>query len=215
VGAKVPRVYRLTDERIYMDIADGKTLTHLQGEVYQGNPRTFGEGLAEVERLRKAAYDSDDGQAIGLLDVLTDNWDRNDGNWLMDAAGRPRAIDHGMAWDAAAVSGKRFGADYADQPPQFSIKTDRVGKVKVDQWTFAYGIPSPFTKDMWWINPKGEHAWTRNDFTKADMDRARRRLRALRADFEHLGRADWFDFMMRRFEAVAAHAGGDGDRLPI
>jgi hypothetical protein len=42
--------------------------------------------------------DSDEGRLLGLLDVLTHNADRNDGNWLLTSGGDLVPIDHGMAY---------------------------------------------------------------------------------------------------------------------
>jgi len=68
-------------------------------------------------------FSSQAGQKIGLLDKITSNQDRNDGNWLIDENGNPLPIDHGQAY---------FDNDYAPSS-EFSQNLD-LSAVPQSQW---------------------------------------------------------------------------------
>lgn len=213
LNARVPRVYQTAANKVYMDVAPGETYTMRQALIYHAGGRDMNANLTKLDRLRDAAFESDAGRRLGLLDALTDNWDRNNGNWTLDELNNPIGFDHGFAWDKSAVSGKRFGADYADQPPSPKVLIDKIGGQKIEPFLANYGVPSPFAQHLWWVNPQGKTAWVANDFTPADMDLARIRLAALKPEFERLGRGDWHEFARRRLEAIAAHATGTRNRI--
>jgi hypothetical protein len=85
LGLDAPRVYRNDEKSIYMDyIADAETGEDIRS---RGDTDKFNKAMA-----------SDDGKRIGLLDVLTFNYDRNSGNWLLTPDGRVIPIDHGVAY---------------------------------------------------------------------------------------------------------------------
>jgi SPP1 gp7 family putative phage head morphogenesis protein len=52
------------------------------------------------DRFKKKAeiYKSPQGKKIGLLDLLTENVDRNEGNWIIGDDGQPIPIDHNSTW---------------------------------------------------------------------------------------------------------------------
>jgi hypothetical protein len=52
-----------------------------------------------------------------------------------------------------------------------------------------------------------------NDMTRADMAELRRRLEALRPQFEAKGRGDWFELTMTRLDAIEKKARGTRDRI--
>jgi len=143
----------------------------------------------EVERLYRRASRSDAGRRLGLLDLMTLNFDRHEGNWLVGDHGRPVAIDH-----------------------QFSFDPDLV-----DREAFAYAaVRSPFTdrymdRTFGPIGANGLNAYEWNEsnpLTRDDVDELRRRLEALRPDFAHRGRENWLNYALRILDALEPHARG-------
>lgn len=91
LGLRAPRVYRRDADSVLMEyIADGVTAE---------------EGRSGDQRFADAPA-SDDGAVMGLLDLLVNNVDRNDGNWMLDSSGRLVAIDHGVAYGETVGVGK-------------------------------------------------------------------------------------------------------------
>lgn len=87
LGLRAPGVYRNDDSSIWMEyVADGET------------PEEAGAWAGELPERFADVPDSDDGMVMGLLDVLTHNSDRNDGNWLLAPEGQLVPIDHGLAY---------------------------------------------------------------------------------------------------------------------
>lgn len=87
LGLRTPAVYRSDGSSIWMEyIADGETAEEA------------GAWAGELPARFADVPDSDEGRLLGLLDVLTHNADRNDGNWLLTAGGDLVPIDHGMAY---------------------------------------------------------------------------------------------------------------------
>lgn len=131
-------------------------------------------------------YDSDQARLLGLADQLMHNNDRHVGNWLIDGNGEPMPIDHGIAFND-------LDPDYADSP-MVAHRND------------------PFAAHFRGRYPN-EHQWADNDLSPGDAATIRARLEALRSEFARLGREDWYQAMMTRFEAIAGHATGTRDRL--
>ena len=87
LGLRAPAVYRGDGSSIWMEyIADGETAEEA------------GAWAGELPDRFAGVPDSDEGRLLGLLDVLTHNADRNDGNWLLTSDGDLVPIDHGMAY---------------------------------------------------------------------------------------------------------------------
>jgi len=102
MGIDVPRVYRNDPSEVWMGyVADGKTWAQLRS--------TADPSLA------RAAFESDEGKRIGLFDLLINNGDRNDGNWLLKDNRAVVAIDHGHAWNVPGVG--RIRADIGRRGP--------------------------------------------------------------------------------------------------
>lgn len=121
LGVDVPRVYRNHPHEVWMDyISDAKTWS----ELAQTN---LGKDAA--------AYASDDGKRIGLLDLLINNGDRNSGNWMMRPDGGIVAIDHGHAF--LVPTGGRVRADIGRRGPftQHFIGDD--GRLRANDFTPA------------------------------------------------------------------------------
>lgn len=82
VGAPAPVVHRLNDTELAMELVSGRPA----------------DASALTDARRRDILATDDAVRIGLLDVLLNNVDRHGGNWMVDDAGAPVAIDHGMAF---------------------------------------------------------------------------------------------------------------------
>src|SRR5690606_41303151 len=86
-GLRAPGVSRRDDRHVYME--------------YVGDAQAADEiarGVDELPPRLRQAIDSDEGKLLGLLDLLTMNIDRNQGNWMIDQRGRLIPIDHGAAF---------------------------------------------------------------------------------------------------------------------
>ncbi|NJP27097.1 hypothetical protein FLW53_23430 [Microbispora sp. SCL1-1] len=171
LGLKAPRVYRNDAGTIWMEyVQDGVTAEE--------------GGL--LQRLRDRftrVPGSDRGKVLGLLDLLTNNVDRNAGNWMLDKAGDLIPIDHGMAYGEFIEQGM--------EPTLEWVHSD-----------FAAHYKDPDTD-----KPKA------NPLTKADVAEVRRRLEELRPDFEHIGRGHWLDYSLRMLDLLGRYAKGSRDLI--
>jgi len=144
---------------------------------------------AELEVFDNSLPSSDEGRMIGLLDLLTSNADRNAGNVMVLDGGRGIVpIDHGLAFRYI-----RGEYDRDDNP----ARPDR-------------GISSGYTSH--WFKPFNQ-TWIDNDLTPGDVAEIRQRLHRRKADFDRLGRGDWYEFALARLDALAPHAKGATSRL--
>jgi hypothetical protein len=177
LGIPAPKVFRHSDTEIYMEFVDGKVAADFITD----------------EGPLKRAHNSDLGRMIGVFDLITGNWDRNPGNYMIDRDGNPVPIDHGLLWDPDPNAAGTTG-----------------------------GIPfrvSPFARAFVDVNPfagffggrGGE--WVDNDMTPADIRAIRDRMEKLRPDFQHAGREPWLDFSLRRLEVLGSHAKGRRNRI--
>lgn len=170
LGLKPPGVYRATPDEAYFDyIEDDKAELGLE-VVGWGKP------------VPRELADSVDGRRIGLLDVLTENRDRNDGNWFK--VSDPQAdnelipIDHGLAFTGSA----NRGPDYVETTSNpFAVH-------------YIHG-------DL------GQ--WRDNDLHPAYLASLRDGLMALKPQFNRLGRGSWHGRMMQRLTALQRHARGE------
>ncbi len=96
LGLQAPRVYRDHESSVYMDFVDNAMTADELRELHE----------PEWDRRRRASIDHDDGNLIGLLDVLISNADRNTGNWMLTTDGRTIPIDHGHAFSGVPSSGR-------------------------------------------------------------------------------------------------------------
>jgi hypothetical protein len=126
--------------------------------------------------------DSDGARRIGILDLLANNFDRHHGNYMIDEEDRVWGIDHGLAWAPAGLAGQNRG-----EPPSGTLT------VFAEHFVQRGGI-------------FGGNEWKRNDFTQAEWAEMRRKVEALRPDFDRLGRGHWHEFALARLDALAAHA---------
>lgn len=155
------------------------------------DPDAGGAGMP-TRREYSTALHSDDGLLLGLLDVLTANGDRNNGNYINTPDGRVVGIDGGEAF----LTSHRYDSDGAPHPPGLRIP----------------GFTLRYTKTSPWL---GRTVWRDNDLSPADFDAARPRLQDLRRQFAQLGMDRAHALMMERFEAMAGFAAGTERKLPI
>lgn len=129
--------------------------------------------------------DTDAGRMMGLLDLLISNSDRNTGNVLIPNDGGPIVpIDHGLAF-------RGVGRNAPGKPTR--------------------DLGSPYTRPFYSV---WDQAWTDNDLTPGDITAIRKRLQRQKAEFDRLGRGDWFDHMTGRLDAIEPYAKGTTSRLP-
>lgn len=134
-----------------------------------------------------ALRDEDQFRLLGLVDQLIYNSDRHRGNWLVTDAGEIHPIDHGMAF-----------VDRGLMPPGRGLPV--ITDFKEPSWQFARAV-------------EGTGRWIDHDMSPADMSLVRQRLEALRPQFERLGRLAWYEDILSRLDAMAAHAKGSKRRV--
>jgi hypothetical protein len=188
LGLQAPRVYRNDKHAVNMEyVKNGVPAASHPDELVDYRGRYVG---VIGERM-----DSDEGRMMGLLDHLISNQDRHKGNWMV-TGGRHGGggdehivpIDHGYAFGNAGPLSHPRAASYVNSP--FAEHYAR--------GTSAFGSPG---------------RWKANDLTKGDVAEIRRRLEALRPDFEHLGRGDWHRYMLEKLDEIGKHASGTRSRL--
>jgi hypothetical protein len=174
LGIRVPEVVRTADNTVYMGyVSDART-----------GMEAFDTGNAADRLAVEVLADTVEGRQLGLLDLVTGNTDRNDGNWLVDTAGRLTGIDHGMAFQTyrtpaqlvELVTGRN---PFAGRLLEMDYQTHRV--------------------------VGGTRA-----FTRADVEHVRAALQRLEGEFASLKRGAWFRQTMTRLNWLAKQA-GDGE----
>ena len=170
LGLKPPGVYRASPDEAYFDyITDDRAELGME-VVGWGKP------------VPREIADSLDGRRIGLLDVLTENRDRNDGNWFKvndpEADNELIPIDHGLAF-----------AGNANKAPEYVETTSNPFAVH-----YIHG-------DL------GQ--WRDNDLHPAYLASLRDGLAALKPQFVRLGRGAWHGRMMQRLGTLQRHARGE------
>jgi hypothetical protein len=135
---------------------------------------------------------SDAGRLLGLLDVLVSNGDRNAGTIVITPSGDIVGIFHAPAWGRPL---DRANGGVA-RPPQ--------------------RLNQPFSDHFISRREQGAIEWAdQNDMSQRDIELIRRRLGALRGDFELLGRLDWWQATMDRLNEIGKRAMGSRDRLSV
>lgn len=161
LGLDPPVVHRTGDDEAYFDHVDKGKVAAATGT----KPAHLPESL--------------DGRRIGLLDAITENGDRNSGNWFIHGKSSLTPIDHGASWEPAHIPGGRI------KDPQHA---DYLG-----------GFTGHYMSGG---------AWRDNDLSPTYMKKLRGQLEDLKPNFEELGRTDWYNRMMTRFDIIAGHAKG-------
>lgn len=141
---------------------------------------------AQWEARNAAALDHNDGALVGLLDALISNTDRNAGNWMLTEDGQTVPIDHGHAYTVLA-----------------------------DDLETYLPVPAGPVRGVTGQGPFAE-AYTggSNPLTPSDVDETRRRLEALRPDFEHISRGPWLDYSLAVLDKLEPEARGFGSVFP-
>jgi hypothetical protein len=176
LGAPTPRVYRDREDRINTDWVSGKSAWRTK----------------RTKRYQRAT-ESRGAIRIGLLDLLTQNSDRHEGNLILDTSGELHGIDHGHSWSGAELFAQQRGTT---------------------------GPLSPLSQFLFWAGPMaGQHFIGRpvqlkpNALTSRDITKLRRRLEKLRPDFQQVGRGMWLDNTLSVVDALEPHAKGEVDVL--
>ncbi len=162
IDARVPRVIKVDDTTIVMNYVDGVTSHDYNRYSYDPIPAN-----------------ARDGRLLGALDVLVDNGDRGEFNWLINKIGRISGFDH-----SAAYEGSRRGADPDDRFAGDFVEWTRLpsGRVAVQ------------VKD--------------HPLSHRDIQFMREAIEPLRPAFERLGRSTWYDVTMGRLDRLDEHATG-------
>ncbi|MEE2045632.1 hypothetical protein Q7689_20020, partial [Nocardiopsis tropica] len=195
-------VYKDTEETTFArERADAEQLASLVGRAIGANVPgvlRIGEyelfmhfmngvsGFTHLDNPRSPLLNTRDGHVLGLLDLLIANGDRNPGNWLDQGNGHVAGIDHGKAW---------FKYEHTPEDP-----TDLEGLAYINGMRPFYDFEA--------------NAWIANPLTRADIRFLRTRLAGLYGEFVRLGRSDWFDEMMERFDMLARNARGTASLFP-
>jgi hypothetical protein len=170
-GLRAPDIYRPTANQLYMEYFEGDIASKHR--------------LPGSHRINPADFDADQGLLLGLVDQITDNYDRNGGNWLIAADRTVRPIDHGFAFS------------YYGSSPAHAVR------MMVDQPGAAFhGSRTPHIDE-----------WADNDMSPADLALLRSKLERLLPEFRRLGREDWHAKMLIRLEQIERHARGSKRRI--
>jgi 2'-5' RNA ligase len=170
IGAPAPRVYRDSAGSVYMDYVDDAVVPDIARARHAGSAKEWRE---KVEGFASSPA----GRLIGLLDLMTVNGDRNDGNWLVKDDGSVVGIDHGHAFMVGIGNGGR--------------------RIR------PFLLKNMFTAQL--VDAGGQRLVS-NTFDPADLAAMRARLEARRPDFDHIGRGRWLDYSLAVLDAVAGQA---------
>lgn len=169
---------RLDDRSTLTSYVDGKTGSRTIVDAQRGKPLPH-----EISNnIVAAAVISPGGREIGLVDWLTDNPDRHEGNWIIRGDGSVAGIDHGNVKFALTTY-----LDYKTQQPR-TLAPD-----------------SPFAQH--WVGYRTNKyrelvGKLRPRFTTVELAEIRTNLEALRPEFERDGVGDWHDFIMSQLTRV-------------
>lgn len=106
-------------------------LDHLVPETafYEARPGTVQRyvndaqvGIELDDNQRRAAMESQAGLSVALLDYLTAQWDRNEGNWLVEQDGHIVAIDNGQAFSAMQTNSPFYNLHQGETIPAPVLK---------------------------------------------------------------------------------------------
>lgn len=198
VGVKAPAVVRAGDDDVYMEYVDGDIgstidlgdgtehniipVTDTWSAEYFGLPADF-IGYAVVDAEGPIGHSTDLDEAQRILDAASRS---------LDETLRPTAFQQISAmevFDDLIGNDDRHSGNWIVTP---------AGDVYGIDHGLAWGPTHPSEPD-------------RNPFTPADMARIRKRMAALRPEFDRLGRGDWLDYTLERIDALEPTASGSKD----
>lgn len=161
IGAPSPVVMQGNDRRTLL-------MEEVQGTTgYSSTPPTISDGRDVVRRHREG------GARLAILDQLTGNRDRHDGNWVDTDDGTPVGIDNGLAW-GGAEGPPRSAATIRD-------KFQRTAMARLNQRV-------------------GDWSQMQERISDEELRSWRPRLEALRPAFGVRGRTAWHDHLMDNYD---------------
>jgi hypothetical protein len=171
IGALVPAVCQTGPREMYMELMPGRPAADLLRSRDQERPYV----------------DTWHGLLLGVMDAITDNYDRNAGNWLIGDDGTIAGIDHTAALTEPGRPGAAAGTI---EPGEGAIR-------------------SAFAR-RWFArrNGHGDPEWKDNVLHPADVDLWRPAILALQPQFEQRGYGDWWQAIIGRLRAIGSHAKG-------
>lgn len=190
MGLNAPEVTRIDENTTVQEFLPGNVaMSALPWLINAGTPQA--KKLSASARV-KSYLDSDDGWLMAVMDQVTGNQDRHDGNWLVgenegEIAG---VIDHGLAYQIS------------------DWRTSRHDRMGLDE-AYIFRTRSEFTKRF--AKSNGEQ--TNIDFHPEDLDAIKEMMTALRPEYESRGRLDWWEFSMKQIEALRPFAKGKKRRI--
>ena len=183
LGVKVPEVHRVAPRKVAIEYFDG-----VESLV----------GAGSLQRKRDLA-DSKEGLKLGLLDLVTDQTDRHDGNWLVDSDGQVKGIDHSYAWGYVDHAGNPVSPK---EPKRLVSWVDKaLGIVGRDEGVFNLKLRAQIYNHFWQDTDK---------VSKADIQTVRDRLKSIKSEFQRTGRLDWYQASLDRLDAMEPFAKGKG-----
>lgn len=138
---------------------------------------------AVMKALQGTDEAMDHSELVALFDTIIDNQDRHRGNWLVGPNGEVNLIDHSFSF---------MYSGHPDNPPPSE---------------------SDFSETIYNNSYFGKSEWHNIAFSKGDIKEVRRRLNALKPDFEARGRKNWHNLMMMRLKAIEPYATGTRRRI--
>lgn len=191
MGLKAAQVMRVDEQTTIQQFLSGKpAMDALPWLVNAGTPQA--KKLSASARA-KSYVESDDGWLMAVMDQITGNQDRHDGNWLVQEGVTDRivgVIDHGLAYSIRDWRTKRH------DPMNLSE-------------AYIFRTRSEFTKKF----AKTDGTQTDIDFHPDDLEAIAGMMTSLRKEYEDRGRLDWWQFSMRQIEALRPFAKGKKRRI--
>lgn len=190
IGIKAPEVMRVDEKTTIQQFLSGKiameSIPHIANA---GTPQA--KVLSSSARV-KSWVESDTGWLMAVMDQITGNQDRHDGNWLIgEKEGEiVGVIDHGLAYHVKDWRTKRHDTLTLDQPYIFRTKSE-------------------FTKKF--AKTNGDQ--TNIDFHPEDLDAIKDMMESLKGEYEARGRLDWWQFSMKQIDALRPFAKGKKRRI--
>ena len=172
LGLDAPHTEKTAPHEVHMDYKEGFK-----------NGTEYNEDAA-TSSGRESIFDSEHGKRMGIMDLASNNVDRNYGNWMYDDTGHLVPIDHGKAfWQ------RNRGPDGGILPPQH--------------------VTGAFARNLGLTKLGSPTQWQDSDkVSQADVRDIIRRVAPLRDQFAAYGRTQWHDDMMEALEEIYKHAKG-------
>lgn len=169
IGGRAPRVLRLSDDTVAMEYVEGDVM----------------DALTDAERATLTR--TPEARQTALADFLMGNVDRNGGNVIRGADGRPWGIDHGGAFD--------FHAEYNPADKLHLRRQNQfVERLQAIQENFLAGQGGD------------DQAGQEDQLTLGEIQQLQDQLGTIADEFERLDRRPWFDLMSKRLRVLATLA---------